>query len=54
MRVLTGSGVLRVLSPLSGEGMMPEYARKLPEDIRDIHLKLVLDPKHQTTAIAGM
>lgn len=52
MRVITGSGLLRVLGPLGGEGMMPENARKLPDDIRDIYLELVLDPGHETTAIA--
>lgn len=54
MRLLTGSGLLRVLGPLGGEGTMPEAARKMPERIRDAYLEMVLDPQQHTTAIAEM
>lgn len=54
MRLLTGSGLMRALGPLMGEGAMPETARKLPEEIRETYLELVLDPVHQATAQAEM
>ena len=52
MRLLTGSGLMRVLGPLVGEESMPETARKLPEGIREVYLELVLDPRQHATALA--
>ncbi len=54
MRLLTGSGLLRVLGPLGGEGSMPETARKLPASLQDTYLNLVLDPQQHATAISEM
>jgi len=54
MHLLTGSGLLRVLGPLSGEGSMPETARKLPSALQETYLNLLLDPQQYTTAIAEM
>ncbi len=54
MRLLTGSGLLRLIGPWSGEGAMPETARKLPADLQETYLNLLLDPQQQTTAIAEM
>lgn len=54
MRLLTGSGVLRVLGPLGGAKAMPETARKLPTALQDAYLNLLLDPRQQATAIAEM
>jgi len=54
MRLLTGSGLLRAIGPLSGEGAMPETARKLPAELRGTYLNLLLDPQQHATAIAEM
>jgi pimeloyl-ACP methyl ester carboxylesterase len=51
MRFLTGSGLLRVLGPIMGEGALPEAAARLPE-IRDEYLLLTLQPHLYDTAIA--
>jgi pimeloyl-ACP methyl ester carboxylesterase len=54
MRLLTGSGLLRALAPLGGEGSMPETARKLPAPQQETYLNLLLDPQHNDTAIDEM
>lgn len=45
MRLLTSSGLLRILGPLGGEQVMPETARKLPAELRETYLMLPLDPQ---------
>jgi pimeloyl-ACP methyl ester carboxylesterase len=54
MRLLTSSGLLRVLGPLGGEDAMPETARKLPPALQDAYLNLVLDPQQHATALDEM
>jgi pimeloyl-ACP methyl ester carboxylesterase len=54
MRVLTSSGVMRILGPLCGGKSMPEIARKLPPELQEVYLNLLLDPKQYTTAINEM
>jgi pimeloyl-ACP methyl ester carboxylesterase len=54
MRLLAGSGILRILGPLGGEQSIPERALKLPEVIRDVYLNWLLDPQPYTTAIDEM
>lgn len=54
MRLLTGSGVLRVLGPLGGANSMPETARKLPGGLQETYLHLLLDPQQYTTVIDEM
>jgi pimeloyl-ACP methyl ester carboxylesterase len=54
MRLLTGSGLLRVLGPLGGENAMPETARKLPPELQDTYLNFVLDPRQHAAAIDEM
>lgn len=54
MHLLTGSGIMRILGPLGGENSMPETARKLPPDLQDVYLNLLLDPQQYKTAIAEM
>jgi pimeloyl-ACP methyl ester carboxylesterase len=54
MHLLTGSGLLRVLGPLGGEGSMPETARKLPDALQETYLNLLLDQQQYATAIAEM
>ena len=54
MRLLAGSGLLRVLGPLGGESAMPETARKLPAALQDTYLNLVLDPQQHTTSLDEM
>jgi len=54
MKLLTGSGVMRILGPLGGEDSMPETARKLPADLQQPYLNLLLDPVQYTTAISEM
>ena len=54
MKLLTGSGVMRILGPLGGESSMPEIARKLPQELQEPYLNLLLDTQQYTTAIAEM
>lgn len=54
MKLLSGSGVLRIIGPLGGQDSMPETARKLPEDIQEVYLNLILDPKQYETAMDEM
>lgn len=54
MHLLSGSGVLRILGPLGGEGALPETARKLPAGLQDAYVNLLLDPKHYRTAMDEM
>lgn len=54
MRLLSGSGLLRLLGPLGGEGSMPETARKLPPAVQETYLNLLLDPLQYATAIDEM
>jgi pimeloyl-ACP methyl ester carboxylesterase len=54
MELLTRSGVLRVLGPLGGAGMLPETAAKLPADLQGVYLELLLDPAQYSTAAAEM
>ena len=54
MNLLTGSGIMRILGPLGGEKAMPETARKLPADLQQPYLNLLLDPVQYTTASSEM
>jgi pimeloyl-ACP methyl ester carboxylesterase len=54
MNLMTSSGILRVLGPLGGKNSMPATARKLPTDLQDVYLNLLLDPSQYATAIAEM
>ncbi len=54
MNLLTRSGVLRILGPLGGQNSIPATARKLPADLRNTYLNLLLDPNQYTTAISEM
>ena len=54
MGLLTSSGILRILGPLAGEGMLPETAAKLPADLQSTYLELLLDPAQYRTAAAEM
>ncbi len=54
MKLLTGSGLLRILGPLGGEESMPATARKLRPDLQPAYLENLLDPSQYTTAIAEM
>jgi hypothetical protein len=46
--------VLRLLGPLGGKDAMPETARKLPAELQEPYLKILLDPQQYTTAISEM
>jgi pimeloyl-ACP methyl ester carboxylesterase len=54
MKLMTSSGILRILGPLGGEDSMPATARKLPAELQQTYLNLLLDPKQYTTAISEM
>lgn len=54
MRLLSRSGVLRLLGPLGGKDAMPETARKLPAELQATYLEMLLDPQQYTTAISEM
>jgi pimeloyl-ACP methyl ester carboxylesterase len=54
MNLLTRSGLLRILGPLGGENSMPQTARKLPFELQEAYLNLLLDPQQYTTAISEM
>ncbi|MCK6583365.1 MAG: alpha/beta hydrolase [Anaerolineales bacterium] len=54
MNLMTNSGLMRILGPLGGEDSMPATARKLPADLQEIYLNLLLDPNQYVTAIAEM
>jgi pimeloyl-ACP methyl ester carboxylesterase len=54
MELLTGSGLLRALAPLGGKESMPATARKMPPDLQNTYLNLLLDPAQYSTAIAEM
>lgn len=54
MNLMTNTGLLRILGPLGGEDSMPATARKLPADLQDVYLNLLLDPHQYVTAIAEM
>lgn len=54
MGLLTRSGVMRILGPLGGEDSLPESARKLPPDLQEMYLNLLLDPEQYTAAISEM
>jgi pimeloyl-ACP methyl ester carboxylesterase len=54
MNLLTRTGVLRILGPLGGQNSIPATARKLPADLRNTYLNLLLDPNQYTTAISEM
>lgn len=54
MNLMTSTGLLRILGPLGGEGSMPATARKLPPDLQEVYLNLLLDPNQYVTATAEM
>jgi pimeloyl-ACP methyl ester carboxylesterase len=54
MNLMTSTGLLRILGPLGGENSMPATARKLPTELQETYLNLLLDPSQYTTAIAEM
>jgi pimeloyl-ACP methyl ester carboxylesterase len=54
MKLIIASGIMRILGPLGGEDSMPETARKLPADLQQPYLNLLLDPVQYTTAISEM
>lgn len=54
MNLMTSTGLLRVLGPLGGEDSMPATARKLPPELQEAYLNLLLDPNQYATAIAEM
>ncbi|HLF75152.1 MAG TPA: alpha/beta hydrolase [Anaerolineales bacterium] len=54
MNLLTRSGLLRVLGPLGGEDSLPATARKLPPELQEVYLNLLLDPNQYATASSEM
>jgi pimeloyl-ACP methyl ester carboxylesterase len=54
MNLMTSTGLLRILGPLGGEDSMPANARKLPTELQDVYLNLLLDPNQYATAVAEM
>ncbi len=54
MNLMTNAGLLRILGPLGGKNSMPATARKLPPDVQEVYLNLLLDPNQYATAIAEM
>ena len=54
MGLLTGSGLMRIIGPLGSEDALPATARKLPQELRESYLNLLLDPQQYRTAIAEM
>ncbi len=54
MNLMTSTGLLRILGPLGGEDSMPATARKLPRELQETYLNLLLDPNQYVTAIAEM
>lgn len=54
MNLMTSTGLLRIIGPLGGEDSIPGTARKLPYDLQEAYLNLLLDPQHYTIAIAEM
>jgi pimeloyl-ACP methyl ester carboxylesterase len=54
MNLMTSTGLLRMLGPLGGEEGMPATARKLPIELQETYLNLLLDPNQYATAIAEM
>jgi len=54
MNLMTSTGLLRILGPLGGEDSMPATARKLPVELQEKYLNLLLDPNQYTTAISEM
>ena len=53
-RFMVGSGLSRVLAPLSGERALPPAAQALPQDLRSAYRALLLDPVYYETAIAEL
>jgi pimeloyl-ACP methyl ester carboxylesterase len=54
MNLMTSTGLLRILGPLGGEDSMPATARKLPAELQEVYLNLLLDSNQYVTAIAEM
>ena len=54
MGLLTRSGVLRLLGPLGGKNAMPVTARKLPAELQEAYLEMLLDPQQYATAVSEM
>ena len=54
MNLLVNSGIMRILGPLGGESSMPEQARKLPPELQDPYLNLLLDSNQYVTAMAEL
>ena len=54
MELLSRSGVLRLLGPLGGENAMPVTARKLPAELQEAYLEMLLDPQQYSTAVSEM
>ena len=54
MNLLTRSGLMRILGPVGGQDSLPATARKLPPELQEIYLNLLLDPNQYSTAISEM
>lgn len=54
LNLMAGSGLLRILGPLGGKDSLPTTARKLPTELQEIYLNLLLDPNQYATAISEM
>jgi pimeloyl-ACP methyl ester carboxylesterase len=54
MGLLTRTGVMRILGPLGSESSLPETARKLPAELQEAYLNLLLDPAQYAAAISEM
>ena len=54
MDLLTRSGILRLLGPLGGQDSLPATARKLPPELQETYVNLLLDPAQYATAISEM
>lgn len=54
MNLMASSSLLRILGPLGGDASMPATARKLPTQLQETYLNLLLDPNQYATAISEM
>lgn len=54
MNLMTSTGLLRIIGPLGGEDSIPATARKLPSDVQEVYLNLLLDPNQYVTASEEM
>jgi pimeloyl-ACP methyl ester carboxylesterase len=54
MGLLSSSGVLRLLGPLGGEDAIPVTARKLPVEMQEKYLEMLLNHRQYATAVSEM